>query len=169
MNTELQKVIDSLGIEYHATFVPQSMSRNAFQKMPSLNWRVTLKRNGKMVSTDYMQGIAHMPHYSSVRTADNVQREKDAAETAIFLRPKSSWIRMRVPPPSLADVMYSLVMDSDVLNFSCYEDWAAEFGYDPDSRSGEVVYHACRAVAIPFSRMFTTQELDALRTAYQDY
>jgi hypothetical protein len=169
MTAELQKVIDSLGIEYHAAFVPQSMSRNAFTKMPSLNWRVTLKRNGMIVSTDYMQGIAHMPHYSSVRIAENVQREKDAAETAMFLKPKSSWIRMRVPPPSLADVLYSLVMDSDVLNFSCFEDWAGDFGYDSDSRTAEVVYHACRAVAIPFSRMFTAQELDSLRTAYQDY
>jgi hypothetical protein len=46
--------------------------------------------------------------------------------------------------PTLDDVMGCLAMDaSSVDNARNFEDWAAELGYDTDSRKAEATYRAC--------------------------
>lgn len=55
------------GITYTAVFVPQSASRNSADKNPTLNWRVTFTGNGRALSTDYSQGIGHVPGYCQSR------------------------------------------------------------------------------------------------------
>lgn len=45
--------------------------------------------------------------------------------------------------PSAGDVVEDLESNADTLNRT-FEDWALEFGYDPDSRSAERTFRACR-------------------------
>lgn len=59
-----QAFTDSSGLTYSAQFVPQSQSRNAGDKQPSINWRVTISKGNAILTTDYTQGCAHLPHYS---------------------------------------------------------------------------------------------------------
>jgi hypothetical protein len=47
--------------------------------------------------------------------------------------------------PTREDVFSSLVMDGDAINYSTFEGWADNYGYDTDSRKGEAVYRACLA------------------------
>ena len=51
-------------------------------------------------------------------------------------------------PPTAADVLSCLLLDAtgydDARNF---EDWAPEFGYDPDSRKAEKIYHECGEIS----------------------
>ena len=57
--------LESLKLTVAAVFVPFSQSRNKAEKSPSLNWRVTVKRDGRdVLTTDYMAGIAYCPGYS---------------------------------------------------------------------------------------------------------
>jgi hypothetical protein len=50
----------------------------------------------------------------------------------------------RIPvPPSAADVLYSLILDSDALDRS-FEEWACDFGYDTDSRKALDTYLDCQ-------------------------
>jgi hypothetical protein len=60
-------------------------------------------------------------------------------------------------------------MDSDVLDFTCFEDWASEFGYDTDSRKAAKVYQACLQTALKFRQFFNEAELTELRELFSDY
>jgi hypothetical protein len=63
-----------------STFVPFSQSRNKTEKTPSLNWRVTLRRDGREVlTTDYSAGCAHAPSYKQTqgrRTVEDDERDR---------------------------------------------------------------------------------------------
>jgi hypothetical protein len=176
-----QAFADASGIEYRAEFVPQSRSRNAKEKSPSLNWRVTLTKNGHSIETDYMQGCAHIPHYShqfsrlavyddAVRRACECGKSElrpgqkngyDAAGAgSVFARTKP------IPAPTLVEVLYSLVMDSDAIDYPRFEEWADNIGYDRDSRSAEKIYRACLEIGLALRGMI---DLDKAREAFQDY
>lgn len=71
--------------------------------------------------------------------------------------------------PNAADVFYSLTMDADVLDYATFEEWAACFGYDPDSRKAESVYRACLSIALQLRNTVGEAGMSALRDAYQDY
>lgn len=44
-------------------------------------------------------------------------------------------------PPDVAEVVDAVAAEAAVVeDTSCYEDWAAQMGFDPDSRRGERVY-----------------------------
>lgn len=71
-----------------------------------------------------------------------------------------------VPPPHLRDVMYSLLMDSSVLNASSFEDWASEFGMDTDSRKAEAMYRACLDIALKMRAVLGESGMTLLRELY---
>jgi hypothetical protein len=51
-------------------------------------------------------------------------------------------------PPDLAEVLDAAAADAAVIEeTSCYEEWAAQMGFDPDSRRGELVYRRERRQA----------------------
>ena len=176
-------VIESLGLTIKADFVPFSQSRSKGNKNPSLNWIVTLERNGvPVIVTDYMAGSGHCPSYGK-------------AAPSAWDRPNHYWIEAvcdfeceigykakmfthyggftpdRTAPikPKTDDVIYSLVTDSDVINYSGFEDWAENFGYDTDSRSTESIYKACLDTALKLRSGIGDSGLEMLREAYQDY
>jgi hypothetical protein len=170
----------SLGLDMRAEFVPFSQSRNAKpragQDKPwrSLNWRVTLTRGGRdVLSTDYSQGEAHCPAYKA--KADNFDKWQRAKAIALeietgkiaraFMGGTPSATAKPIPSPEIADVLHSLAMDSDVIDYATYEDWAACLGYDPDSRSGEATYRACLTIALALRAAIGEAALSQLREA----
>jgi hypothetical protein len=166
--------VESSGITMKAEFVPQSKSRNAGEKSPSINWGVTITNGRVSLTTDYMQGIAHLPHYQH-RFANKLfydEAVRDACETGrsrlipgnVAVGP--SVLIPKLQPPSLDDVLYSLVLDADVINYATFEEWANEFGYDPDSRAAEAIYRSCLEIALKLRQLI---DLDAAREAFQEY
>ena len=188
----VQDVITRMGITVESVFVPWSRSRSKDAKQPSLNWRVTVKRNGTdVLTTDYMAGMAHCPGYnkpvpSNWGKASGMWRPTICAaecETGMAMRaskwlagavetlggrPGSSGKPVRIEP-DMTDVVYSLVMDASVLDAGGYADWAADFGYDADSIAGEDTYKACLEIALQMRAAFGSAGLDELATAFQDY
>lgn len=161
------------GVTYSAEFVPQSKSRNATEKEPSLNWRVTL--TGVPIApltTDYMQGIGHVPNYNALKgpktTLFNDGYLRNCAESGRYGNPDSI-TRIPLSAPHAADVVQSLVLDSDVINYGSFEEWAREFGYDEDSRKAEKTYQACRAIALKLRQILGGELIAKLRDALQDY
>lgn len=73
------------------------------------------------------------------------------------------------PQPDPVDVLYSLVMDSDVLNYGTFEYWASEFGYDADSRSAESTYRACLETALKMRAAIGDAGMETMKTAFEDY
>ena len=69
--------------------------------------------------------------------------------------------------PTAADVLSSLLIDAAVEDHSSFEEWAANLGYDPDSRKAARTYRGCVKMA-PRVRAFCGNDdavLDELRDA----
>jgi hypothetical protein len=181
--TEIADVIASLGLTIDATFVPFDQSRNVNEKWRSLNWKVTVKRNGRdVLTTDYSAGIAHCPSYSKKAPAawDRPARmwpdlvAKFETETGFQAQPYTTWGGFRADKtkpikPDTVDVLHSLTLDSSVLDAGGFEDWADEFGYDTDSRSAEATYRACLELALKLRAALGDSGVNLLRDAFADY
>lgn len=169
---QIKAVLEKHSLTIETVFVPWSQSRNSGEKFPSLNWRVTLKRGGeKILSTDYSAGCAHAPSYQQRETVDSRDSVLWECENGFKVFEGSiGRIKANKKPlqPDSVDVVYSLLMDSEVLEYSSFEEWAGAFGYDPDSRSGEKIYKACLEIALQFRRIGESV-ISELREVYQDY
>lgn len=180
----------ALGLTMRAEFVPFSRSRNATpragQDKPwrSLNWRVTLERNGRpILTTDYAQGEGHAPAYkaSSAIYARAHYKEKRAREMAIAHEietgRRATWsfgelnkgVGKPIDPPPMAEVVWSLTNDANVLDYAGFEDWADNYGYSHDSRAAESSYRECLEIALKLRAAIGEAGLEALRTAGEDF
>ena len=166
-----QALLDELGLTIKSDFVPFSRSRHAKDREKTLNWLVTVLHKGRdVLTTDYSAGIAHAPSYGghgaplfrrmSVETQKAIDTE---CETGRDMKRN-----MRIEPVDV-DVFNSLVQDSDVLNYSSFEDWADECGLDTDSRKAEQMYRACMTTALALRSAIGDANLGRLREAFRDY
>jgi hypothetical protein len=79
------------------------------------------------------------------------------------LHPEPRASREPVPPPSLADVLGSLLLDASAIDHPTFESWAGDYGYSEDSRSAEAVYRACLAHALALRSALGDDVLSAMR------
>lgn len=178
--------MDSLGLAVESVFVPWSQSRNKDEKVLdhngkptkqprySLNWKVTLKRAGReIVTTDYSAGCGHTAAYkASVKALglpNCIMRDNAIRHECESGAPWSSGFQKKQHKANPLDVLYSLVMDSDVIDYPTYEEWADALGYDADSRKGEATYRACLEIALKLRAGIGEDGLRQLREAFQDY
>jgi hypothetical protein len=201
--------LDEWGIVYNAEFVPQSLSRNAGNKDPQLNWKVMLGHKSRLgkwdIVTDYSQGIGHLPDYNQsygkpIQAAWQKRYYAIVAEQGKYVKkipkfgngvidyysvvgddgkfaahaPSSLLPRTKdgladLPSPDATDVLYSLVLDSEVIDCESFEDWADNFGYDHDSRSAEKIYRSCLETALKMRSLFGEDRLRELRVLFENY
>lgn len=65
--------------------------------------------------------------------------------------------------PSAADVLECLISDAiGYRNAASFEDWASDYGYDPDSRAAEKTYRACGRISDRLEKFLTPEEFEAL-------
>jgi hypothetical protein len=174
---ELDQFIESLDLDYSATFVPQSVSRNSKLEYPTLNWNIRLGLRSARADaaphmyTDYMQGVGHVPSSGQQNAKRNRTAEKYAAETGLYClsRRGDSLVRVPVPSPLLRDVLYSLLLDADACNYTSFEDWATEMGLDSDSRSAERMFFDCRAAGRALQNIIPEPAMSTLRELFADY
>lgn len=177
---DFAELVEKLELTADCAFVPFSHSRNAGESMPSLNWRCTIKRAGRPItgleSVDYMQGSGHCPAYKAGAKRFPVKgdlRRAIALECESGKRAKpdfggNPYATGAITPPTAADIIESLARDSDVLEYARFEDWAADLGFDPDSRKGETIYRTCLAQALALRAAVGNGELEALRGLAQE-
>lgn len=128
----------------------------------SSHWAVTIVKDGQSMQMEYTQGCAYR-HYRNGQpiklntfgqrmTIDQLERNK----------------RSKPNNPTLPDVLHRVMMDAqDVAYGQTFEDFAAEYGYDEDSRSAERIFHACRDQYFGLQRLGA--DLDELSELFQDY
>lgn len=163
----IDAICEHNGVTMDSEFVPFSVSRNSEEDRPSLNWKITIKRHGREVlRTDYGQGYGHAPASKlkapgkmSGRYAEQLRMNAIRAECetgmrhrfgeygSLFGRDGTMNTRAAITPPAIGEVMQSLISDSDVLDYGGFDDWAENYGYDPDSRKAESIYRACVEIA----------------------
>jgi hypothetical protein len=161
--------------------LPLSQSRNKgnhaevnLSKL-TLNWKVTLLCDGKKVcTTDYSAGIAHCPYYKRNQKSfspwnNRVSVEMDKAIRYEVENGKAYGAFGKAIEPNPIDVIYSLVSDSDVINYDSFEAWANEFGMDSDSRKAEKMYNSCLSTALKLRNGIGESAIEKLREASQDY
>jgi hypothetical protein len=166
------------GLEYTAAYVPFSQSRRSEQRDPSLNWKVELRHNGIKIATDYYQGIGHLPEWARLHLQSFGWKSHSFYESARHsVDSKRAFDKMMetgivngryLPAPSVADVLYCLLLDGETLDFGTFEEWAENFGYDTDSRKAEVIYRKCLEIGLRLRAMFGDAKLSELREALQD-
>lgn len=183
---EISAVIASLGLTISAKFVPFSMSRNKGEKSKTLNWTVTLQRNGKDVMTfDYSAGLGHCPSYKRKAPQDFDQHPKHwpvmaseaECESGQEVRSFMGYSRstgFRCDPkkpinPDTNGVLYSIVMDSSVLDAGGFENWASDYGFDTDSRKAEAIYKQCLEQALQLRAAIGESGIGMLQDAFEDY
>lgn len=175
--TERNTIIDQLGLTYTATFIPTKQPADKVRH-PQLHWICTFTKGQQSMTIPYREGCAHVVGYQQFHKNnyekwlhDAVIRE--ACETGVV---RTNWKhdlcfyrKVKQPEPTLTDVLYCLVMDSDVLNTSGFEEWAKNLGYDTDSRKAEKTYRACLEQSLQLKSLIGQAALDTLQEAFQDY
>lgn len=172
--------LNELGVTYRADFVPFSTSRNRDNKDKSLNWVVSLGREGqKSFVTDYMQGIGHLPGYKQLWGRPSYDERQEQKARIEWGAEKGRHCRMGLgghayggaplPQPAAAEVLHCLLLDASVLDYRTFEEWAREFGYGEDSRKAEAIYKACIAQAVGLRAILSDDEQAHLRELLQDY
>ena len=142
-----------------------------------LEWRVTLSAGKSRAVFGYRAGEGHCPAYklpvavagnrNSIMRDEMIQAEIDSGKT---FQPGKDFNKATGPAilPDLAGVLHCLVSDADAYNMR-FEDWAGDYGYDPDSRRAEKVYRACVDCAEKLHRIFSAAQLDTLRDIVAEY
>lgn len=173
-------VIARLGLSVSAVFVPYSKSRSFDPKAApgnrSLNWIVTIEHKGcPIYDTEYTAGIAHCPSYGakahgapgfmSVDRAAAIAAECETGRSHLspFLAGQTAIL------PDSADVLACLAMDCSALDFSGFEEWAADYGYDTDSRKAKALYRDCLSTALALRAALGDAGLSELRDAASEH
>lgn len=173
----IDATIAAAGLTVSTVFVPFSQSRNKAEKNPSLNYQITIQRNGRdVLTTDYMMGQAHCPayrlsmkeagHANSIMRAKMIRAECETGRAAIAGR-----IARQGPAilPNPRDVIYSIIRDADAIDFRDFAEWANEYAYCEDSRKAEAIYRACLSHALALRSALGDDHMRALREAFTEY
>lgn len=175
------KFLSENGITLEYKFVPFSKSRNKDEGHPSLNYLVTIKKNGrKVLETEYSMGYGHCPadkkgrgNLSKAEHLAVISRECETGRPC-SMHPGLTFEPRPIPGgaailPTDAGVLYSVTSSYDVFEHASFESWAEDYGYDPDSRSAESVYQACLKEALAISAGLGGAIIDQLRELLQGY
>lgn len=158
----IKEFIKENGLEMTAVQV-ESRPDKTDDEWQGFHWKVEIKNGDRKMSIHYTMGLAHCKYQPMNRVELNkhighyVNRELQVR--AIEDLEKNLW-RMkeyqiqelmqkygikRVPnAPELSDVLDCLASDSSgVENARDFNDWAADYGYDEDSRKAEKIYNQC--------------------------
>lgn len=176
---KLEQAIAELGLTVESTFIPFSQSRSKAEKNYNLNWEVTLKKDGRHVlTTEYSAGMAHCPAYKKIKpmnqwgrfTLDDMELIKFECERGQKAHRNIDHISGNGKiEPDTADVIHSLVLDSDVVNAGSFEEWAGDLGYDCDSIKHKKIYKACLKIGLKLLQAVGTEGMRKLQEAGQDY
>lgn len=196
---QIGEQLAAMGFAVTAEFVPFTKSRNAqpSKVFPvaaphgdrvkpsnyykprdlSINWRVTVTHKRGKYSTDYQEGIGHLPEHLQSRSGGYTVEAWDALCFAVEKgnaprKNPPTWnigsAAVALTPPTAAAIFYSLSLDGGAAMQS-FDDWAGDFGYDTDSRKAEAIYKACVETGQYLLKCIGPEGLEKLQELFQDY
>ncbi len=148
---DLDTLIKQYDIQIHSDYIPMDGAEE-----PRLKWKVGLYRlKERVLELEYTAGMAHAPSYPAACSVD---------ECRTGVRADSKTARVYIQPDA-RDVIRSVMLDCDALDYGCFEDWAREYGYDTDSRAAEAIYRLCLKRAAMLRASLGKEKFDALQLA----
>lgn len=167
-------ILSELGVGIKCEYIPTQMPDIPFKRreIPPMKWKVEINRDGRFFYVDYQMGIGHNTIYKeAIRRSTTItvffydfldqQLKTGEAQTI-------DDVVYDIPKPEVQDVIFSLLMDTsgDLSNF---DDWCAEYDYNNDSITALNMLNACKEALYSLQRMFSEQELEDLRTLFEDF
>lgn len=154
----LQAFADRFGLTLQAAQVDSRPDHDQWQS-GTAHWLCTLSRGGTSMTFHFSMGAAHRrwddvkmrecrKYRGCAYTVDELKsvspifgaRGIGGAPESIALKEARQAYTSPIPP-ELPGVLNCLMMDAQGYeNAQGFEDWAAEYGYDPDSRKAEKTY-----------------------------
>lgn len=184
-NAKIDDELAALNLVMVANFVPASRFKGGEFKSKAINFEVEINvDNGSagkrlVYRGPYTYGVGCLPGYRHARATKMLWAPvvDDAIETGKWphdgLERDPSYFGggelSTVPAPLLRDVMHSLLMDSSAIDHPNFESWAADYGYDTDSRKAEQTYRACLAIGLALRAALSDAVLAELRELFQGY
>lgn len=172
----LAELLPKHGLSITSEFVPFSTSRNKGSKTRSLNWIITLLKDGrKVLTTDYMAGIGHCPSakrwpHQTLDSEARIKFETEHGCQALGEPTSARGLRPGIPIlPDPCSVVACLCLDASVLDYSSFEEWALNSGWDPDSRKAEVLYQDCLKLALQLRNALSDAAFRELQEACHEY
>jgi hypothetical protein len=160
MTTETRTIQDFInlhGITMTATFLSvqtESQGKDDSGKprrWTYFAWAVSLRQGTNQLDTTYRMGLANCKPSKAYQTnaiavpffdlPANIRQKAgdDPTHTKAMVIPT---------PPDVASVLDSLRSDAECYeNARSFEDFANDFGYDPDSRKAEAIFNACAKIS----------------------
>ena len=149
---DLDTLIKDYDIKILSDYIPMDG-----QEEPRLKWKVRLYRlNESVMELEYTAGMAHAPSYPAACSVD---------ECRTGLRAGSTDFKKHYIQPVARDVIQSVLLDCNALDYGCFEDWARDYGYDTDSRAAEAIYRLCLQRAVRLRANLGKEKFDALQLA----
>lgn len=176
---DYNKILADKGIRAEFTFVPFSKSKNSSEPALSLNWSVKLfYKDREIIETPFFQGIGNAPVYehknkfgSKVTFNIALKRQCEFGKEIYSPFNKDGYLETgdNIKSPSVADLIYCLLLDADAIDYPTYEDWADTFGFDHDSRKGLALYHECLTTGLKLRSGLGESLLKELRELFSDF
>lgn len=183
MTTETQNRIETLsalGFRLECGAPSGQVDDSGEKAWPNISYTVTLFHHSKKIlATDYKLGIGHVTIPKGV--PPTFLLDEESMLHAMRRNPHASFkdkqlqadvaaklAKLQKVAPNLADVLHSLLLDGEAFfNGETFEDWASNFGYDPDSRKAEEIFKACDLIGRQLNKI-PREILDKAREATQD-
>ena len=177
---EFQEALDYLeanNVYIKTKFVPFHLSRNKENKLKNLNWIVTLFKDEKEVAEiKYSAGQAHCPSYRQNPKDKHLNQRlidcecENGVKCGLDIGGRAyKKINGKRIEPKLLDVMNSVILDAECLDFEDFEDWAENFGYDLDSRKSEKLYNSCLKTSLLVLNRLGPKFIKTFKTLMEDY
>lgn len=140
---------------------------------PCLEFDFCFKRKGKEICFTYKMGIGCFPinklpnnyNFNGI-SASAIEAMKKGKR--LFDKNKEAqiallaWKMDKSSGPKGEEVLCCLCIDAIGVAQTSFEEWAAEFGYDSDSRKAESIYRACQDIYFKLIKMFSWNEIQEI-------
>lgn len=133
------------------------------KEWPHFLWNVTVDYKSGFWTFPYKCGLGHIEKKPGALPMPNPPYRKGTLAYGQWER-----VNMQAKKPSVSDVMYSILSDSQAENQS-FNDWCSEYDYDNDSMKAFKTYQTCCECAVFVRKAFTREQITAMRAALEDY
>lgn len=147
---KIETFVQRHGITIEAN--PVSLAAHWTGDEEAQSWKCTLKCGKRKMVTPFTKGSGHRTWSNlftgTIKGYDRPQAHRRGKPASspwnASAYDKKAFLAWTVPtPPTAEEVLDCLAMDASAMDES-FEDWAAELGFDTDSRKAEAAYNACR-------------------------
>lgn len=162
MKQTIAKTLYNREIDFIATLIREPIhAEDDDWRKTAHEWRIVINSQ----EFEYFTGIAHRENKfnRSVGFTYKELKNRSLADSGL----KHLLATSKPKPPTIDDVLYSLVMDSDAAQ-ATFEEWCDNLGYDYDSIKAFEAYRACQNNANKLHKTGLIN-MEKARVAYQDF